>query len=424
MPTPRRLLARTPSRAGARRLREALRTETVGGTVLLVAAVVAVAWASSPWRAAYESLRGLTFGPAALHLRLDLASWCADGLLAVFFFVAGLELKRELVVGDLRDPARAALPVAAALCGVVVPALVYTAVVAGGDGQGLRGWAIPTATDIAFALGVLAVAGSGLPSALRSFLLTLAVVDDLVAITIIAIFYTSALDLPALLLALVPLALFGLLAQTRRGRWWSLLPLALTTWGLVHASGVHPTVAGVLLAFTVPVRRRPGEQRSPAERHEHTWRPVSAGFAVPAFALTASGVTLVGGGLGDAVRDRVALAVVAALVVGKFVGVLGGTWLVARLTRAELDDDLAWPDVVGLSLLAGIGFTVSLLVAELSFGDGTASDEHVKAGVLGGSVLSALLAVVVLRLRARTHRRTAGDEPRDGDAVTDVHRRA
>ncbi|GMA86553.1 hypothetical protein GCM10025868_18030 [Angustibacter aerolatus] len=239
------------------------------------------------------------------------------------------------MVGDLRDPARAALPVAAALCGVVVPALVYTAVVAGGDGQGLRGWAIPTATDIAFALGVLAVAGSGLPSALRSFLLTLAVVDDLVAITIIAIFYTSALDLPALLLALVPLALFGLLAQTRRGRWWSLLPLALTTWGLVHASGVHPTVAGVLLAFTVPVRRRPGEQRSPAERHEHTWRPVSAGFAVPAFALTASGVTLVGGGLGDAVRDRVALAVVAALVVGKFVGVLGGTWLVARLTRAE-----------------------------------------------------------------------------------------
>ncbi|GAB3594435.1 Na+/H+ antiporter NhaA [Angustibacter peucedani] len=416
------MLARTASWPEASYVARALRTETVGGLLLLGAAVVALVWANSPWRDGYADLRHVTFGPSALHLDLDLATWAADGLLALFFFVAGLELKRELVVGDLRDPRKAVLPVVAALSGVAVPALLYLAVSHGAGGAS-RGWAVPTATDIAFALAALAVMGSHLPSALRTFLLTLAVVDDLVAITIIAFFYTADLRPLPLLTALVPLAAFGLLAQRRLGRWWLLAPLAAVTWALVHASGVHATVAGVLLALTVPTRRRPDERAAPAERLEHVLRPVSAGLAVPVFALMAAGVTLVGGGLGDAVRDRAAWAVVLALVVGKTVGVLGGTWLTARFTRAELDDDLAWADVLGVSVLAGIGFTVSLLVGELAFGSGSPRDEHVKAAVLAGSALAALLAAVVLRRRERHYRRIAQEEARDddGDGVPDCY---
>jgi NhaA family Na+:H+ antiporter len=207
-----------------------------------------------------------------------------DGLLAVFFFVAGLELKREFVAGDLRDPRRAALPIAAAMGGMVVPALFYIAINLAAEDGDLSGWAIPTATDIAFALAVLAVIGTRLPAALRTFLLTLAVVDDLVAITIIAVVYTQSLSLAPLALAVIPLALFGILVQRRVRSWWLLLPLAVTTWALVHESGVHATVAGVLLGFLVPVARRShGPGPGLAEHFEHRWRPVSAGVAVPIF---------------------------------------------------------------------------------------------------------------------------------------------
>jgi NhaA family Na+:H+ antiporter len=274
----------------------------------------------------------------------------------------------------------------------------------------LRGWAIPTATDIAFALAVLAVISTHLPSGLRTFLLTLAVVDDLLAITIIAIFYTSALSVAPLLLALLPVALFGLLAQRRIRSWWLLLPLALLAWGLMHASGVHATVAGVLLAFTVPVVRSEGAggpDAGPglAEHFEHRFRPLSAGIAVPVFAFFAAGVTVGGiSGLADSLTDTVALGIVAGLVLGKTIGIAGGTWLVARLTRAELDGDLGWWDVGGLALLGGIGFTVSLLIGELAFGTGSARDEHVKVGVLVGTVTAALLATVLLRIRNRRYR--------------------
>ena len=409
----------------------ALRTETVGGALLLAAAVVALLWANSPWREAYAALRDAVVGPQALHLDLTLGQWAADGLLALFFFVAGLELKREFLVGDLRDPAKAALPVAAALCGVAVPALVYVGVVTGlGADDAVRGWAIPTATDIAFALAVLAVIGAHLPAALRSFLLTLAVVDDLVAITIIAVFYTESLDLASLALAAVPLGLFAFLVQRRIAYPAVLVPLALATWLLVHNSGIHATVAGVLLGLTVPVRARQSGTRlstlpaatDVAHSFEHRLRPLSAGVAVPIFAFFAAGVTVVGGGLADAFADAAALGVVAGLVVGKLVGVLGGTWLFARFTRAELDQDLAWSDVLGLSLLAGIGFTVSLLVGELAFGAGTEQDEHVKLGVLVGSLASALLASIVLRRRNRTYRRLVVLESTDadGDGVPDA----
>src|SRR5699024_8686056 len=207
----------------------------------------------------------------------------------------------------------------------------------------------------------------------RSFLLTLAVVDDLIAITIIACFYTSHLSVGMLLLALVPLGLFGLLVQRRVSRWWLLVPLALLSWGLVHASGVHATVAGVVLGLLVPVRRGARDPEGPtlAERLDHRLRPVSAGVAVPLFAFTAAGVAVLGGGFAAAFRDPVGIAVAAALVVGKAVGVLGGTWATARFTRAELAEGLSWSDVLGLSLLAGIGFTVSLLVGELAYGAGS-----------------------------------------------------
>ncbi|MFP5348116.1 MAG: Na+/H+ antiporter NhaA [Actinomycetes bacterium] len=397
-----RLFSR-PSWPEARLLAEALRTETVGGILLLAGAVVALLWANSPWRQGYQALRELTLGPASLHLALPLQAWAADGLLAVFFFVAGVELKRELVVGDLRDPRRAAVPVAAALAGVCLPALLYVAL-ARTDPAALAGWAIPTATDIAFALAVLAVLGSHLPGALRAFLLTLAVVDDLVAIVIIAIFYSRDLSLASLLGALVPLVLFALAVQRRRTSWWLLVPLAVLTWALVHQSGVHATVAGVLLGLVVPVRLRAGETSSVGERLEHRLRPLSAGVAVPLFALFSAGVTLVGGGLSAAVRDPVFLAVVVALVVGKAVGVLGGAWATARFTRAELDESLAWSDLAGVSLLAGIGFTVSLLIGELAFGAGSPRDDAAKVAVLAGSLLAAVLASVVLRARNRVYR--------------------
>ncbi|MFI7491878.1 Na+/H+ antiporter NhaA [Micromonospora echinaurantiaca] len=408
------------------RISEILRRETVGGALLLVGALLALIWSNSPWTEQYQALRDLRLGPAALHLDLSLGTWAADGLLAIFFFVAGLELKREFVAGDLRDPRRAAVPVAAAFGGVLVPALLYV-LIAGADAG--RGWAIPTATDIAFALAVLAVVGRFLPPALRTFLLTLAVVDDLIAIVIIAVFYTTDLSILPLLGALVPLVVFGLLVQRRVRSWWLLLPLAAATWVLMHESGVHATVAGVLLAFTVPVIRSeaaggPAAGPGLAEHFEHRFRPISAGVAVPVFAFFSAGVA-VGGltGLTTALTDRVAVGIVVGLVVGKPIGILGATWLVSRFTRAAPEEGLNWLDALGLSLLGGIGFTVSLLVGELAFGAGSERDDQVKVAVLAGSLLSALLASVVLRARSRVHRQVCEAESvdRDHDGVPDVY---
>ncbi|WP_433032236.1 Na+/H+ antiporter NhaA [Actinomycetospora sp. CA-053990] len=404
------------------RIADILRRETVGGVLLVAAAALALLWANSPWRDAYTALSQVQIGPASLHLDLTLATWAADGLLAIFFFVAGLELKREFVAGDLREPSRALLPVAAAVGGMIAPALIYAAINLGGPGA--AGWAIPTATDIAFALSVLALIGSCLPDALRTFLLTLAVVDDLLAITIIALFYTDQLAFVPLLLALLPLGAFTVLVQRRVRSWWLLLPLAALTWVLVHESGVHATVAGVLLGFAVPVvRRREGPGPGLAEHFEHRWRPLSAGVAVPIFAFFASGVTVVGGGLGAAFTDAITIGIIAGLVAGKTVGIMGATWLVQRLTRARLADELAWSDVLGLSLLAGIGFTVSLLIGELAFGTGSGADDHVKIGVLTASLVAAVLATGVLRYRNGVHRRIHERErvDTDHDDVPDVY---
>ena len=407
------------SRSETRRIGDILRQETVGGALLLAATVIALVWANSPASSSYEDLSDTVVGPAALHLDLTLSAWAADGLLAIFFFVAGLELKREMVAGDLRDPRRAALPVAAAVGGMVAPALVYVAVNVRGGSEALSGWAVPTATDIAFALAVLAVISSHLPSSLRTFLLTLAVVDDLLAITIIALFYTESLDVWLLLAALVPLGLFTVLVQRRVSSWWLLLPLAAATWTLVHASGVHATVAGILLGFAVPVVRSDkagGPDAGPglAEHFEHRFRPLSAGVAVPVFAFFAAGVTVGGyAQLSDALSDPIALGIIAGLVVGKPVGILLATFLVSRYTRASLDEGLSWWDVLGLSVVAGIGFTVSLLIGELAFEADSERDDRVKIAVLLGSLLAAVLATGILRMRNNVYKRLALAEAAD-----------
>jgi NhaA family Na+:H+ antiporter len=398
------------------RIAGVLRKETVGGALLLVGTVIALIWANSPVSESYEALRKFTFGPEALHLNLSLEKWAADGLLAIFFFVVGLELKREFVAGDLRDPRRAALPIVAAVGGMIVPALIYVAVNFSSS-DALVGWAIPTATDIAFAVAVLAVIGTHLPTALRTFLLTLAVVDDLLAITIIAIFYTSDLAVVPLLLSLIPIAVFGVLVQRRVQAWWILLPLAFVAWALMHASGVHATVAGVLLGFTVPVIAKQGhEPNGPtdlASHFEHRFRPISAGVAVPVFAFFAAGVAVAG--ITEALTGTITLGIMAGLVIGKVVGIAGTSWLLSKFTKADLDPDLAWIDVIGVALLAGIGFTVSLLIGDLAFGTSADQEQDVKIGVLLGSLISSLLASVVLVSRNRTYKRIEIEESRDED---------
>jgi Na+:H+ antiporter, NhaA family len=422
MPAPLRLLTRG-SWSETQRFSEILRKETVGGMLLLAAGGAALVWANSPWSGTYHTVSEFAFGPESVHLRLSASAWAADGLLAIFFFVVGLELKREFVAGDLRDPRRAALPIAAAVGGMIVPATIYIAInLISGHPENLDGWAVPIATDIAFALAVLGVLATHLPTALRTFLLTLAVVDDLLAITVIAIFYTDHLAVAPLALALIPIGLFGLAVQRGIHHWWALVPLAALAWALVHASGVHATVAGVVLGFTVPVLGRYGHPT--AELFEHKLRPVSAGVAVPVFAFFAAGVTFGGWtGLSDSLRHPVTDGVIAGLVIGKPIGVFATAFLLAKFTHAALDEDLAWRDVLGVSLLAGIGFTVSLLIGELAFGYGTAAGDDVKIGVLVGSVVAGVLASLVLLSRNAAYRRIHLIETADTDhdGVPDIY---
>jgi len=405
------------------RLLAALRQETVGGALLLGAAVIALVWANSPWRESYHQLADTVVGPSALHLDLTLQTWAADGLLAVFFFVAGLELKHELVLGTLSKPSKAVVPVVAAICGMVVPAVLYSGtVVAMGDPDAVVGWGIPMATDIAFALAVLAVMGAKLPVALRAFLLTLAVVDDLGAILVIAVFYSHGFSALPFVLAVLGLGLYWFLQQRRVDSWLVYLPLALVVWGLMHASGVHATVAGVALGLLTRVRPDPGEKEAPADRYEHAVRPISAGVCVPLFAFFSAGVTFVGLG-GSVLTEPVAVAIVVGLVVGKPLGVFGGAWTVARFTRASLSSSLRWADVFAVGVLAGIGFTVSLLIDELAFDGDPVLLTAAKIGVLVASVLAAVLASIALGLRKRAYAALAEieDLDSDGDGVPDVY---
>ena len=387
-------------------LRHRLSGDLTGGVLLLAAALAGLVWANSPWRAAYATVSGAVVGPAAWHLDLDLATWASDGLLAVFFFVVGLELKRELVAGSLRDPRHAVIPALAAVGGMAVPAGIYAFVVGLGGGDGLHGWAVPTATDIAFALAVLALVGRGLPGAARVFLLTLAVVDDLLAIVVIAVFYADETHLTWLLAAALAVAAFALVVRLRPHRRAPravlvvlLVALALTAWATLHASGIHATIAGVACGLAVPAAPGADGRPSLASRVEHHIRPWSAAVAAPVFAFFAAGVPLTG--RGAVLTEPVAWGVLLGLVVGKPVGVLGTTALLTRLPGLRLPGGLRPRDLLGVGLLAGVGFTVSLLVAHLAFEDEGLGDAATLA-VFAGSLVSALAGAIVIRRRQST----------------------
>ncbi len=423
-----------------------LRRETIGGLIIVGAAFLAVILANSPLADAYFGLRStylsIGFGDAAM--KISVGHFTADGLLAIFFFLVGLELKREFISGELRDPRKAIVPVIAAVGGVIVPAVIYVSITqAMGVPEAARGWAIPIATDIAFALAVLALVGTWLPLALRTFLLTLAVVDDLIGITVIAIFYADDLHIGNLALSLAVVVVYGFLVQRYQNffaerfgaAWLILLPMGIVAWFFMYGSGVHATIAGVLLAFTVPVLRPRAERKvepsDPADGlagiFEHRFRPFSAGVAVPLFAFFAAGVSLGSGSqFVELLFSPVSVGIIVALVVGKTVGVVVATWLITRLPGLSLPRGMAWIDLVGIALLAGIGFTVSLLIGELSFGLGTVFGDEAKLGILVGSVIAALLAAVILGGRNRYYRSAAEDDARDdnNDGIPDVFQKA
>ncbi|MBT1017964.1 Na+/H+ antiporter NhaA [Canibacter sp. lx-72] len=377
-------------------VKKALRRETVAGIIIVGAALLGFWLANSPFAEHYFALRETKIGIPQLGINLDLGHWAADGLLAIFFFIVGLELKHEFAHGALSKVSTAIVPVAAAIGGVAVPAIIY--IICNPAGSTLHGWAIPTATDIAFAVAVLALIAPNVPTSLRVFLLTLAVVDDLIAIAIIAIFYTAEVHFWALFAAVAPIALYALLARKLSGllvrRTWALwvilFPIGLVVWALFLVSGLHATIAGVMLAFTIPVKTQEG--RVFAEKLAFKLEPISAGVAVPIFAFFSAGVAL--GGETRFPFDSIVYGVVIGLVVGKPVGIMLTTWAITKFTKATLDPQLKWSQMLAVSSLAGIGFTVSLLISELSFND-IADRETASLAVMTGSLLAVLLSTVL-----------------------------
>jgi NhaA family Na+:H+ antiporter len=393
VPKPRKILSKLPQKQ-LRWVGDALRKETTGGVLLLLAAVGALVWANLD-SAGYSLVHDLKFGPAALHLNLSIAQWASDGLLAIFFFVAGMELKHELVEGSLKDRSVAAVPIAAAIGGMLIPALLFLAFNLGSPTA--TGWGIPMATDIAFALAVLAVAGKRLPIELRAFLLTLAVVDDLGAILVIAIFYTATINLISLLAAVATIAVFGVLQSKNVRGWYFYLPLALFAWSALHESGIHSTIAGVAMGLLMNLKG--------ADRVMHLIHPVSAGIAVPVFAFFSAGVFVQDLNFTELAKSPVALGILFGLVLGKPIGVVGTAWLVSKFTKASLSQGLSWWDVTTVGILAGVGFTVSLLINELAF----KADHHTSSigtiAVLVSSTLAAIFATIAIQFRNRAYSR-------------------
>ena len=362
----------------------------------MLATALALLVANSPLLTWYQAALAapLSITLAGTGLSKPLILWINDGLMAIFFLLIGLDLKRELREGKLRRAADIVLPGVAALGGMVAPALVYLAFNFGGAA---RGWAIPTATDIAFALGVLALVGRGLPPGLKTFLLTLAILDDLGAILIIATFYTDQLNLTYLALALLPLAGLAALNRSASARVAPALLLGAVLWVLVLKSGVHATLAGVVTAFFIPLRDRDGG--SPLHRLEHGLQPYVAFLIVPLFAFANAGLNLSGLSLA-ALADPLTLGVTLGLLLGKFAGVMLATWALVRTGWAGLPEGADWGHMAGVALLAGIGFTMSLFIGGLSFGEGPEMDE-VRLGVLLASAVAALAGFAVLRRRRR-----------------------
>lgn len=381
-------------------LSKALKDETFGGILLLTAAALAMIVANSLFSDDYSKFLDYKIGFAALSIKMSVLHWISDGLLAIFFLVAGLELKHELTHGSLSKPSQALVPVVAAIAGMGLPIAIYVFMVRG-NSEAAAGWGIPMATDIAFALAVLAIAGRSLPNELRAFLLTVAVVDDLGAITVIAIFYSDKTKVPYLGLTVALLILYWLVQRFNLARWYIAVPLGLSIWWATYNSGIHATVAGVAIALLTRNHIRLGELQSPADLAEKFLRPISVALVIPLFAFASAGVDLRSVGFSQTVTSSISMAIIVALVLGKAVGVLGGTYLVTRLTKATLNSNLRWSDVISIGFLAGIGFTVSLLIAELSYAESKVLMADAKVGILMGSLIASVLAVLVLRIRTR-----------------------
>jgi NhaA family Na+:H+ antiporter len=386
-----------PGRKPRSVLREFLDGEASGGIVLIVAAALALVVANSPLTAAYEDALHATLGP------LSVEHWINDGLMALFFLLVGLEIKREMIDGQLATWSRRVLPGVAAAGGMLVPALIYAAFNFQNP-ETIRGWAIPTATDIAFALGVISLLGNRVPASLKIFLAALAIIDDLGAVIIIALFYSSGISLPDLAGAVLVLAL--LYALNRRGvlQLWPYLLLGVILWVLAYRSGIHATLAGVALALTIPLRMKEGRTddivHSPLHRLEHNLGTVVPFIIVPIFGFANAGVSFAGIGLGGLI-DPLTLGIALGLVFGKLIGVFGSAAVMIRLGLADLPANASWPQLFGTALLCGIGFTMSLFIGLLAFEGNELLQEEVKIGILAGSAVAAILGTIVLLAASR-----------------------
>lgn len=390
------LTDRSPAAALVHRMRRAAHHPAFSGILLIIMALAAMIMANSPLSALYHSLfhNSLPWTPVP---KLDTPHlWINDALMAVFFFVVGLEVKREIVAGQLADPRQRRLPVVAAIAGMAAPALVYLAF-AGSSPTLVRGWAIPAATDIAFAMGVLALVGNRVPAALRLFLLTVAIVDDIGAVLIIALFFTSGLKLGWLLAALIVLGVMIALGRARVRPAWPYILTALVLWYCVLHSGIHATVAGVAAALTIPMTPGPDGQPSLLERMEHALSGWNSLLIVPLFGFANAGVALAGTGLAGLFAP-LPLAIAAGLVLGKQSGVLAAIWLTDKAGFAPRPAGSSWLHIWGVAVLCGIGFTMSLFIAMLAFPLHPALVDEAKLGILGGSLVSALLGYGILRL--------------------------
>lgn len=382
----------------ATRLGRVFGGEAGAGIFLILVACAAMFAANSPLGGAYHHLFHGTLAWTPIAKLNTLHLWINDALMALFFFVVGLEIKREVLDGELSNPQRRRLPVLAAGAGMAAPALIY-ALIAAGNPDLRPGWAIPAATDIAFALGVLALVGKRAPPSLRLFLLTVAIVDDLGAVAIIALFYTGTLKLAWLLLAAALLAFLALLNRARVDRPWPFVVVGVLLWFAVLNSGVHATVAGVLAAMTVPMRlNRHGD--SLLLRMEHAMAPVSAYFIVPLFGFANAGVELGALSFAD-LASPLPLGIALGLFLGKQAGILGTMWAANRLGFAALPAEASWRQLWGMALLCGIGFTMSLFIAQLGFPASPLLVEEAKLGILLGSLASALTGFLVLRSTAK-----------------------
>lgn len=389
-------------------LRTFLHSEASGGILLMSAAALAMAVANSPVAAAYFRILSAPIGP------LPLLHWINDALMAVFFLLVGLEIKREFVDGHLTTWADRRLPVMAAGAGMIVPAMVYLGVV-GIPNPLARGWAIPATTDIAFAIGVMALLGSRVPASLKLFLTTVAIVDDMGAVVIIALAYTAKINIVALLAAGVVLLLMFGMNKAREKRLWPYLILAVMLWTAVLLSGVHATVAGVLTALAIPITPSPAapdDVRSPLHRLEHAIQPWVAFGIVPLFGFANAGVALDGLGWGE-VFAPLPVAIAGGLFAGKQLGVFASVRLAVAMGLGNRPHGATWLQVYGVAMLCGIGFTMSFFIGGLAFTDPVLASE-VKIGVLGGSIMSAVLGYLVLRIappRPRTARRPPANRP-------------